>query len=151
MAVATLATAVMVVHVAADTLSRQLLNSPLPGTIEIVSHFYMTAIVFLGFAEVQRRREHATVEISSHIFNSRKTQAAIQFFAGSVSLLLVALLCFASSEIAIEQTQRGEAVPVMTTYLVVWPTRWFVVVGFATFAFVLAGQLLRPSSTPPHQ
>jgi hypothetical protein len=43
----------MALHVIADVSCRYLLNQPLPGTIEIVSLYYMVAVIYLPLAYVQ--------------------------------------------------------------------------------------------------
>ena len=51
----------MAVHVIVDVLARYSFNQPLPGTIEIVSLYYMVAVIFLPVAYVQMRRQHIVV------------------------------------------------------------------------------------------
>ena len=51
----------MAVHVIADVSARYLFNQPLPGTIEIVSLYYMVAVIYLPVAYVQSRRQHIVV------------------------------------------------------------------------------------------
>lgn len=57
------AVALMMFHITADVLSKLLLSWPLPGTIAIVSHYYMVALVFVPLAFAERRNAHISVEV----------------------------------------------------------------------------------------
>ena len=48
----------MMLHIAADVVARYIFNAPLHGTVEIVSAYYMVAVVFLPLGD-DRARERA--------------------------------------------------------------------------------------------
>src|SRR5699024_5930093 len=56
---------VMIVQVFADVGLRNMLNSPLPATLEIVSFWWMVALSFLGLAYAKNRNEHIAVSLVS--------------------------------------------------------------------------------------
>ena len=47
-----LSVALMMVHITVDVISRYVFNYPLPGTITVVSNFYMVLVAFLPLAFV---------------------------------------------------------------------------------------------------
>ena len=53
----------MMLHIAADVVARYIFNSPLHGTVEIVSAYYMVAVVFLPLAMIERSNGHIVVEL----------------------------------------------------------------------------------------
>lgn len=54
---------VMMVHVTADVLLKYLFRSPIPGTLEVVSYYYMVAIVVLPAAFVELTRQSIAVDL----------------------------------------------------------------------------------------
>ena len=55
--------ALMMLHITADVIGKFVFNHPLPGTIPIVSQFYMVFATFLPLAMVERANSHISVEI----------------------------------------------------------------------------------------
>ncbi len=53
----------LMLHITADVAGKYFFNTPIIGTLEIVSRYYMVAVVFLPLAFVQIRRQHLTVEM----------------------------------------------------------------------------------------
>ncbi len=58
-----LAIALMMLHITLDVASRYLLNSPIPGTISIVSYYYMVIAVFIPLAFAEQKGAHISVEL----------------------------------------------------------------------------------------
>src|SRR6266567_2009403 len=58
----------MMLHVNADVVGRLLLNHPIPVTIEVVSYYYMVAVIFLPLAAVERADHHIAVDLLSQHF-----------------------------------------------------------------------------------
>ena len=61
----------MMLNVSADVFMRQVFNAPLPGTITIVSNYYMVLIVFLGLAAAEREDSHVSVEFLTDLLKER--------------------------------------------------------------------------------
>ena len=55
MAIAAIALTLMMGHVTVDVAGKYLLNAPVPVTLEMVSNYYMVAVVFLPLAAAERR------------------------------------------------------------------------------------------------
>src|SRR5690625_5127957 len=62
------AVSLMMIQVSLDVLFRFLLNQPLPGTITVVSHYYMIIAIFLPLAFVEQTKKSITIELLSAYF-----------------------------------------------------------------------------------
>ncbi len=124
------ATAVMMFHVAADVVAKLIIRHPIVGTLEMVSLFYMVAVVFLPLAAVQRERRHIFIELFTQKLGAR-VQRTLDALALLLTLLLSATLFWHGLEVAIEKTLVGELANNIEFQVEVWLGRWFPVVGFA--------------------
>ena len=74
--IAGFAVAAMMLHVTADILGKTLLRSPIHGTLEITTFYYMPIVALAPLAVVQRDRGHIFVELFSQVFGDRLNDAA---------------------------------------------------------------------------
>lgn len=127
-AVAAVMIVAMMLHVVADMASRLVFRQSLTGTVEVVSHYYMVAIIFLPLAGLVRRRELIAAELIDPLVGPG-TRKALGIAA---DLLLAAWFFFfawLSTGNAIRFTGIGAFVDVTTGILPIWPTYWFLPVG----------------------
>jgi TRAP-type C4-dicarboxylate transport system permease small subunit len=107
----------------------------------MVSAYYMTAVVFLPLAYVQRERGHVMIELFT-MWVPNRGKAAID---GTVLLACAAALCvftYATYEKAVEMTARHEIwVGLLDVY--VWPSRWFLPIGLGLMALYMIFQSVR--------
>lgn len=123
----------MMVHVVADIVARNLLATTIPATLELVSRYYMPALIFLPLAFVERSNGHIQV---TFIFNT--LPAVVRRLLTPVILALVAVVFAAMGWVALEEAitkyRIGEflmgEVPVP-----LWPGRFLAPIGF----FAMAG------------
>lgn len=126
---------VMMLHITLDVVLRYLLSWPLRDTVEIVSTYYIVAIVFLPLALVERLNAHIVVELFS------------QHLPPRVQELLVACICLLSAgyfgaftwrtgQDALQKYAVGE-VMLGTTPITVWPTRFYLPIGCALITLLL--------------
>ncbi|MBV6273112.1 TRAP transporter small permease [Alcaligenaceae bacterium CGII-47] len=116
----------MALHMTADALSSYLFDYPIDGTIELVSRYYMIAIVYLSMAYVQSRDQHIVAEIFSDGFSARFSclcQCLTQLLFIGFGVLLV----WRGSIDAVRNTMISESTQTITGTLMVWPSRWIVV------------------------
>ena len=136
----------MMFHVVLDVLSKYLLNQPIVGTLEIVSNYYMVAIVFLPLAAVQLQDGHVKVEVFTTALPPRLI-AAFDVFAMILTLIYTVLLTWFVMVEALEQTGIREKIQVGIELMPVWPARWFAPLDAALFGLAillsLAGAVLR--------
>jgi len=122
--------AALLMHVAADVLTRNLLDRPIPATNEIASHYYMVAIAFLPLAWVERRGGMVRVEILDAIASPRFMQVselAVSLLAAAVYFVL-ADVTWAD---ALKNWRTGTFVDVLGNQIAVWPTYFLPPAGFA--------------------
>ncbi|MGD1877663.1 MAG: TRAP transporter small permease [Kiloniellaceae bacterium] len=126
----------MMLHVSADVLFKYLLNRPIVGTLEMVSQYYMVAVVFLPLAATEFRREHILVELFTVRFGARAV-AALDSFSCLLAAVFAACVTWMSGIEAVRRTMTFEMVDAVYYQIYVWPTRWFLTVGFGLFTLVL--------------
>lgn len=71
-------TVVMALHVTADVTGRNLFNSPIQGTIEYITYWWMPMIVFLSAPYVEQKHAHITVTlVTDSLQGAARRRAAI--------------------------------------------------------------------------
>ena len=128
-----LAAFIMMVWLFAEIILRLVIRQPIPGTIEIVSHYFMVAIVFLPLAYAQKRHEHIWVVLFSLRFPWR-VNLALDTLWYVVGLLYVFSIAWFSWQAATQAMAIGEYQPGIVN-VAIWPARFLVPLG--TFAFAL--------------
>jgi TRAP-type mannitol/chloroaromatic compound transport system permease small subunit len=73
---------------------------------------------------------------------SAKNILRLDIFAMMATLVYVAIMSWKTLESAIEQTLIREQAESALGYLAVWPSRWFVVIGFVCFLLQLIAQIM---------
>ncbi len=132
---------VLMLHIVADVFMRYVFNSPLPGTIEIVSYWWMILITFLGQGLTQRRREHLEVSLLTDLMPQMDRLGTI-IGGRLLTLITVVALGYYGLLAAIEQTHRGE-IAMGSITIAIWPMRWMVPIGMGIFAAQLVVDLIR--------
>ena len=135
------ALALMMLHVNLDVLCRTFLNRPVPGTLEVVSHWYMVAAVFLPLALVERLNAHISVEIVSQHLRGR----ALAWLLAAASLLAGLYFTAMAWRTGIEALEKFEVREITQGQiaLAVWPTRFFLPFGCGLLAFLLFWKCIR--------
>lgn len=121
--------ALMLLHIIADVMSRNVLNYALPATIEIVSRYYMVAVAFLPLAWIELRNEMISVEVGQSLLRGKVLMANNALIA-VVCAFTYALLAYSSWGIAVTQYANSAFVVSLSTKLAVWPTYFLPPVGF---------------------
>lgn len=130
----------MMLHVCADIFLREVLGIVVPGTLEIVSFFYMVACICLSFPVMQIMGEQVVVELFVQTF-SDAAMRVLNLFATFLTLAYVGYLALAAAVGAWSATQDGEMQLVGDTDLYTWPSRWINFAGLAIMAVVVLWQL----------
>lgn len=136
-----LAVVLMALHVTGDVLRRSLFNQGFLGTTEIVSFYYMVAVVCLPLAWVERRDEHINVEIL-FLKLPPAGKRVLLAFSSLCSGAFFAVFTYRSWLDALSAYSTGET---MMGYaeIVIWPARFILPVSFALVVVVCVGQLAR--------
>lgn len=138
----------MSVHIVADVVMRTVFNMPLPGTVAIVSNYYMVAVTFLPLAMVERIGAHISVEIVVERF-SAGIQRHIQALVWLMSCGVAGLLAVATWREAAAKTRIGAYVMESGHHLPLWPAYYFLPFGCALLALVYALRVLGYLSGQP--
>jgi TRAP-type C4-dicarboxylate transport system permease small subunit len=142
-----LALVLAMVHVNLDVALRYLIGAPLSGTIEIVSYYYMIALVFLPLAAVERRNGHISVELVSQKLSPRHQRILIGLVS-LVSAVYFGLLAWRLWLDAVEKAQVGETYTGSLS-LPIWPPRFFMPLSCGLLTVLLIYKSVRLLSGDP--
>ena len=125
----------MMGHVVLDVFMKFTFNSPIIGTLETVSYYYMVGAVFLPLAAVELKKEHVHVDLFIQFFSPRLRQ----FILVLVHLLGIAYFGGLFYQTLIDAIASfGYKETIMSNYLFyVWPSRWALPIGFLAMALAL--------------
>ncbi len=126
----------MMLQICMDAALRTLANSSFPGTLEIVSFYYMVSVVFLPLAYIQLHRGHVMIELFTTGLSSRAT-SVLDGVVYTFAAFAMAYFALAAFNKAIAMTQLGEFV-LGVILVLTWPARWFVVAGTGLMSIVYA-------------
>jgi len=129
MIVGGIALMLMMVNVTADVIGKFVFSAPVPVTLEMVSNYYMVAVVFLPLAAVERMNGNIHVElIYTHL--PRVIKRLLDLVTHVLFAGLLYLLTTSTWVVAMKKYNVGEFI--MGSYpIAIWPTRFIVPVGCA--------------------
>ncbi len=125
----------MLVHVNVDVIGKYFFSVPVPLTIEIVSHFYMVAVVFLPLALVERGNAHISVELFSQYFSDRIKRWQ-SFGVMIVCALYYMALTYRTFLDALDKLETREFI-MGSMPVPIWPVRFFLPLGCGLITIVL--------------
>ena len=136
-----LAIALMMFHITIDVLARVLFKSPLPGTMSVVSYYYMAIAAFMPLAFAEQKSAHISVEV----LTERYPPVVQKHLAGWLLLLSMAAFlaltvrtwgeAMTKWEIKASVVQGLDSIPV-------WPTYFFLPIGCALMFLVVLYKFL---------
>lgn len=136
------AVALMMFHITADVLSKLLLSWPLPGTIAIVSHYYMVALVFVPLAFAERRNAHISVEVLvEHM--PVVTQRRLNGLATVFSAAVFGILAWRGLLEADRKYHVGSFIMEQGTRIDTWPAYYLLPLGTGLMTVTLLYKLAR--------
>lgn len=130
----------MMLHITADVVGKFVFNRPLPGTIPIVSQYYMVIAAFLPLAMVERLTGHISVEI---LYTSlpRTLRGLLTVFATALGVVVFAALTWATWGEAVKKYAIGAFSYEQGIKVPVWPSYFVLPAGTALFTLVLVWRL----------
>ncbi|MGE0768707.1 MAG: TRAP transporter small permease [Hyphomicrobiaceae bacterium] len=131
----------MMLHINLDVAMRYIFSAPFANTIEIVSTYYIVAIVFLPLAIVEVLNAHICVEILAQHLPRRLYELLIAAVA-LVSAVYFATFTVRSLEDALQKYDVGE-VALGNSQITVWPTRFYLPLGCGLLTLLLIHKALR--------
>lgn len=131
----------MMAQVTADVVGKYFLNAPVPMTLEMVSNYYMVAVVFLPLGAVERAGANIHVELV-YAALPRVARRLLDLLAYGLGVFFFGMLTRVAWEVAVEKFEVGEFI--MGSYsVVIWPSRFLVPVGASIITAVLVLKLVR--------
>lgn len=140
-----LAILLMTFHITADVLMKVFIGTPIVGTLEVVTYFYMVACIFLPLAHVQSSGSPILVEL----FTQNLKPSAIGWldaFGTLLTAVYLGMIAWWGGALAIRKTAIGETIDTTYFELSVWPMRWVLVGSCALAALIALLQVFRPRS-----
>ncbi|PWE29124.1 TRAP transporter small permease [Pararhodobacter marinus] len=142
-----IATLALMAHVALDITLRNLFNSPIPATFEVVTHYYMVSLAFIPLAWVEKSGGMISVEFIDG-FLSPRTRRVSDRLVSLVTTLVYALLAWVTLQTALTNMARGSFLMANQTRVLTWPAYWIPPLGFGLAALVVFIRLISPIRDP---
>ena len=131
----TLLLLLMVLHITCDVAARYLLNSPLPGTIEIVINYHMITIGFLSLCFTEEKNRNISVELVADLL-PQSTQRRLDVVAHLVSVVVFGFLTYRNWFEAVKKFEIKAYVTQGSTDIPIWPAYFVVPIGCALVCIV---------------
>ncbi|MDX5358315.1 MAG: TRAP transporter small permease [Rhodobacterales bacterium] len=131
-----IAIALMMVHVSLDVLFRHVFNSPLPGTLTMVTYYYMVIATFVPLAHAEAKRAHISVEVVTEML-PRRLQHHLQGWMYLATGAVLALLAWRSWVEALKAMKLGASQVQGAETIAVWPAYFALPVGAGLMALLL--------------
>jgi TRAP-type C4-dicarboxylate transport system permease small subunit len=145
----------MMLHISADVISRNLLGTPLVATNEIVSRYYMVGLAFLPLAYVEMKGEMINVGVINGLLGKRSRILSDALIC-LISLVIYGLLVWASWHHAVKAHDKGAFIVTAGTRVATWPAYFFLPMGFFLAAIAHLARFLTqlggpaPETAGPH-
>lgn len=147
--IGSLAILTLMVHVVVDVVLRNLSNSPVPATYEIVTHYYMVALAFIPLAWLESSKGMISVEAIEPLMGPRAIWLSDRFVA-LLSTLVYAGLAWVTFRTSLDTFAKGTFVMAQNLAIPTWPAFFLPPAGFLLAATVTASRIFeRPA--PPQQ
>jgi len=136
MAMGIVAVLLMMVHISIDVVAKYLFGLPMPGTITVVSNYYMVLVAFLPLAFTERKNAHISVEVVTEHF-----PPWLQGGLKIVSLVFCAAIFAAMTWQSWIEAGRAHKVGAFeieqNVKLLIWPARYLLPLGCGLMTLTL--------------
>lgn len=140
-----LAIGALMLHVFTDVILRNVSNTPIPATYEIVTNYYMIALAFIPLAWVERGGGMVQVEVIDS-FMSRPMLKWSDRLVALISTLIYGALAWFTMESALKNMASGTFVMAQSVPVPTWPAYFLVPLGFGLAGLVTAIRMI--TATP---
>ena len=134
----------MMLNIMADVVLKLFWNTPIQGTIEFSSYYYMVFLVMLPMAFVEMQDQQISVDlVFNHFPNWLQRASMVLTCAASAAIL--AVMTWRTGLDAVRAISVGEVV-MGGREVIVWPSRMILPIGFglaSIAALIRAGMALR--------
>ncbi|MBN8291188.1 TRAP transporter small permease [Rhodobacter sp. NTK016B] len=126
----------MIVQITVDVILRSAFHGALPGTVEIVSNYYMVGLSFLPIVLAERQgRQISASFLYSHL--PRFAQIVAELIARALGVVIFGLLTWRSLVEAMAKTRIGAFALSGSDRITIWPAYWVLPVAFALVTIAL--------------
>lgn len=136
-----IAIVLMMLHVSADVIARYVFNTSLPGTLTMVTYYYMIFATFLPLALAEKRRSHISVEVLTEMLPTR-ARLHLQGWIMLLTAVVMGLLAWRSFDAAIKAAKLGVTQVQGNVNIPVWPAYFVLPVGASLMAAILLLRVL---------
>lgn len=144
--VTTIPVLAMMIHVTLDVVLKYTLRTPIQGTLEITSYYYMVAVVVLPMGFVELTRQSIAVDLFYQMM-PYPVQVAVSAFVLIVSIAGYGGLAWITFPDAFLAFSRREIV-MGTINVYIWPARFLMPVALSVAALVCLMHLIRLFTNP---
>lgn len=137
-----LAVFLMMAHITLDVGMRFLFNDPPPGTLIIVSRYYMVVVAFLSLAFAERRSGHINVEIVSELL-PLPVQNTFNVLGAVLSAIIFAMLTWRGFEEGMKKQSIGAFVLEQDFLIPIWPSYYLLPIGAGLMCLTLLFKIVR--------
>jgi TRAP-type C4-dicarboxylate transport system permease small subunit len=127
----------MMVQITLDSILRYGFNAPLDGTVELISAYHMTVVVFFPLAYVTQRGGHIVVTMFTQNLPPRVLDG-LERVVNAISFAVMVVIIWKTGQEAIFRTIEGETRDAGLVLIEVWPSRWVLPLGCGAMALYLA-------------
>ncbi len=131
----------MMIHIVVDVFGRMVFNHPLDGTTEIVSGYYMVAVIFFPLAYVSHHEGHIKVELFTKGMQPKRL-AGLEAVITTVCLCLLIWFTWESFVEAWSSFLDDEQWETADDLITIWPSRWLLPAGLIVMAFYLVFRIV---------
>jgi TRAP-type C4-dicarboxylate transport system permease small subunit len=130
----------MMLQIVADVLWRWMFGRPISGTMEIVSNYYLVPLTFLPLAMVELADQHIAVNLFVKLLPVQ-AQRVLAFVTTAIAVVFTVWLAWANLLEAIDSYRMGEVIETAASVMIIWPSRFVVVLGVGFMGLVLVIKL----------
>lgn len=131
----------MMIHIVADVTGRVVFTHPFDGTTEIVSGYYMVAVIFFPLAYVTHNEGHIMVELFTRGMQPKRL-AWLDAFITAVCLCLLIWFTWESFVEAWSSFLDNEEWETADDNITIWPSRWLLPIGLLAMAVYLGFRIV---------
>lgn len=133
--------ALMMIHVTLDVALRYLFDAPLPGTIAIVSYYYMVLAAFIPLAFAEQKGAHISVEVITERLPGW-IQRHLAGWSYLLSAVVFGMLTARTWGEALTKMKIGASIVQGEASIALWPSYFFLPVGFGLMFLIVAHKFL---------
>lgn len=144
--IASIGLTLMMVQTVVDVIADNFFGRPIPGNLEVISVYHMVLVVFLPLAMVEWEHENIQVDLF-YLMMPPWAQRCSLVFGYLVCAVFFAILTRQTWIDAVVSWRKNE-VMMAAVYVLIWPAKFILPVGFAAITLVTIRHFIRSFTAP---